>query len=60
MMQKLLSIRTNNERGQAFLTALREIIEADPERPNQTDMIMRLVFERHAKTAKAAEKRGRK
>ena len=59
MMQKLLSIRTNNERGQAFLTALREIIEADPERPNQTDMIMKLVFERHNRV-RAAEKKGRK
>lgn len=56
-MQKLLSIRTNNDRGQAFLEALRDIIEADPEKPNQTDMIMKLVFERHAKTVRAAERK---
>lgn len=55
-MQKLLSIRTNNERGQAFLEALRELIEADPQHPNQTDMIMRLVFEAHAKLAKKVKK----
>lgn len=51
-MQKLLSIRTNNERGQAFLEALREIIEADPEHPNQTDMLMKLVFREREKLEK--------
>ena len=44
-MQKLLSIRTGNERGQAFLGALRSIMDADPQKPNQTDVIMRLVFD---------------
>lgn len=59
-MQKLLSIRTNNERGQAFLDALRDLIEADPQHPNQTDLIMRLVFESHAKLKGEEHTKGRK
>lgn len=51
-MQKLLSIRTNNERGQAFLVALRKLLEADPSVANQTDMIMKLVFDAEAKLEK--------
>lgn len=55
-MQQLFSMKTNNERGQAFLVALRKLMDADPRKPNQTDVVMELVFEAAAKL----EKRGRK
>lgn len=44
-MQQLFSIRTKNDRGQAFLAALRLIVDNDPTCPSQTDVVMRLVFE---------------
>lgn len=56
-MQKLLSIRTGNERGQAFLDALRNIMDADPQKPNQTDVIMRLVFAEADRLKKAEAKK---
>lgn len=56
-MQKLFSIRTANERGQAFLTALRKIVDADPSKPNQTDVVMRLVFDEAEKVAARKRKR---
>ena len=55
--QQLLSIRTGNERGQAFLGALRSIIDADPQKPNQTDVIMRLVFDEAERVSKRTSDR---
>ena len=57
VMQKLFSIRTANERGQAFLAALRKIVDADPSKPNQTDVVMRLVFDEADKIAARKRKR---
>lgn len=56
MMQKLFSMKTNNERGQAFLVALRKLMDADPRKPNQTDVVMELVFDAAAKLEKRSRK----
>ncbi|MGL4397650.1 MAG: hypothetical protein ACRCS9_14005 [Hyphomicrobium sp.] len=55
-MQQILTIRTNNDRGQAFLAALRHLMAADPRHPNQTDVIMELVFAAEAKLPKKSRK----
>lgn len=58
-MQKLFSIRTTSDRGQAFLEALHELIEAQTEPISQTEMVMKLVFDERAKV-RARQTKGRK
>lgn len=49
VMQKLFSIRTDNDQGCDFLLALDRLREAERPKMTRTAMVMHLVFEADAK-----------